>query len=226
MENKILIVDDELDICEQLSGVLQDSGFKSVKALSSEHAFKLLDEYNISLVILDIWLNNSKLDGFQTLEKIIQINDSIPVIMISGHGNIETAVNSIKKGAYDFIEKPFDSELLIFKVKKALENFKLKKKIQLLTRKDYELKIVANSLIMKELLITLKNVSRNDSSLFIWGEKGSGKSFISQYIHKNSNRKFKNFRIVEFGNQNDDQLELDLFGNEFEESTEFPGENF
>jgi len=223
MENKILIVDDELDICEQLSGVLQDSGFKSVQALSSEHAFKLLDQYNISLIVLDIWLNNSKLDGFQTLEKIIQINDSIPVIMISGHGNIETAVNSIKKGAYDFIEKPFDSDLLIFKVKKALENFKLKKKIQLLTRKDYELKIVANSMIMKELFKTLKNVSRNDSSLFIWGEKGSGKSFISQYIHENSNRKFKNFRIVEFGNQNDDELELNLFGNEFEETTEFQG---
>ena len=223
MQNKILIVDDELDICEQLSGVLQDSGFKSVHALSSEHALKLLDEYNVSLIILDIWLNNSKLDGFQTLEKIIQINDSIPIIMISGHGNIETAVNSIKKGAYDFIEKPFDSELLVFKVKKALENFKLKKKIQLLTRKNHELKIVANSMVMKVLLKTLKNVSRNDSSLFIWGEKGSGKSFISQYIHENSDRKFKNFRIVEFGNQNDDELELHLFGNEFEEATEFPG---
>ena len=223
MSTKILIVDDELDICEQLAGVLEDSGFSSIHALSSEMALKLLEENSISLIILDIWLNNSKLDGFQTLEKIIQINDTIPVIMISGHGNIETAVNSIKKGAYDFIEKPFDSELLIFKVKKALENYKLKKKIQLLTRKDYNLKIVANSNQMLELSKVIKNVSRNDSSLIICGEKGTGKSFISRYIHANSDRKFKNFRIVEFGISNDEELELDLFGNEDEDATEFPG---
>ena len=127
-DNKILIVDDELDICEQLVGVLEDKGFNASFVSSSDEVLKILKKENISLILLDIWLNNSKLDGFQTLEKILQIDNSLPVIMISGHGNIETAVNSIKKGAYDFIEKPFDSDLLIFKVKKALENFKLKKK--------------------------------------------------------------------------------------------------
>ena len=122
-DSKILIVDDELDICKQLVGVLEDKGFDASYVASSEETLEILKKENISLILLDIWLNNSKLDGFQTLEKVVQIDNSIPIIMISGHGNIETAVNSIKKGAYDFIEKPFDSELLIFKVKKALENF-------------------------------------------------------------------------------------------------------
>ena len=127
--NEILIIDDEKDICEQISGLLNDKGFETKSMISSEEAINSFKKKDYSLVILDIWLNNSKLDGFQTLEKILEINGNVPVIMISGHGNIETAVNSIKKGAYDFIEKPFDGELLIFKVKKALENYDLKSRI-------------------------------------------------------------------------------------------------
>ena len=131
-ENRILIIDDEPDICLQLSGLLSDIGYICDQANSSEKGLQIFKKKNFSLVLLDIWLNNSKFDGFQTLEKIHGINQDIPVIMISGHGNIETAVNSIKKGAYDFIEKPFDSDLLIFKVKKALENLVLKKKLMIL----------------------------------------------------------------------------------------------
>ena len=116
--NDILIIDDEKDICEQISGLLNDKGYETKSTLTSEDGISAFKIKNYSLVILDIWLNNSKLDGFQTLEKIKEINLNVPVIMISGHGNIETAVNSIKKGAYDFIEKPFDGDLLIFKVKK------------------------------------------------------------------------------------------------------------
>ena len=127
-EGNILIIDDEVDICEQLSGLLNDRGFSVKFCISSEDGIKELKKNSYSLVILDIWLNNSKFDGFQTLEKIKELNESVPIIMISGHGNIETAVNSIKKGAYDFIEKPFDGDLLIFKVSKALENFDLKNK--------------------------------------------------------------------------------------------------
>ncbi|MAI76422.1 MAG: hypothetical protein CMM90_04480 [Rickettsiales bacterium] len=125
---KILIIDDEIDICDQLSGLLSDIGYDCQFSTSSEEGIELFKTNNFSLVLLDIWLNNSKFDGFQALEKIQSIENNIPVIMISGHGNIETAVNSIKKGAYDFIEKPFDSDLLIFKIKKALENLVLKKK--------------------------------------------------------------------------------------------------
>ena len=120
-ESKILIIDDEPDICNQLSGLLNDIGYKCDKANTSEKGLEIFKQKSFSLVLLDIWLNNSKFDGFQALEKLQRIDNNIPVIMISGHGNIETAVNSIKKGAYDFIEKPFDSDLLIFKIKKAVE---------------------------------------------------------------------------------------------------------
>ena len=133
-ESRILIVDDEPDICDQLSGLLTDVGYVCEHTTSSEKGLELFKKKTFSLVLLDIWLNNSKFDGFQALEKIMSINQNIPVIMISGHGNIETAVNSIKKGAYDFIEKPFDSDLLIFKIKKAIENLVLKKEFRILLK--------------------------------------------------------------------------------------------
>ena len=129
IEGKILIIDDEIDICKQLSGLLNDRGFKCNYCISSDEGINEFKKNSYSLVILDIWLNNSKFDGFQTLEEIKELNETVPIIMISGHGNIETAVNSIKKGAYDFIEKPIDGDLLIFKVSKALENYDLKNKV-------------------------------------------------------------------------------------------------
>ena len=134
--NDILIIDDEKDICEQISGLLNDKGYETKSMISSEEGINAFKKKDYSLVILDIWLNNSKFDGFQTLEKIHEINENVPIIMISGHGNIETAVNSIKKGAYDFIEKPFDGDLLIFKVKKALENFELKSRINSINKNN------------------------------------------------------------------------------------------
>ncbi len=222
INNKILIVDDEKDICELLVGIFDDKGFKSTYVTTSEEAIETFKRGNISLILLDIWLNNSKFDGFQTLEKILQINESVPVIMISGHGNIETAVNSIKKGAYDFIEKPFDSELLIFKIKKALENFKLKKRIQQLIRKDYESKIIFSSDKMKELMLNLKKISKTDSSVILTGTNGCGKTFIAKQIHNESNRKTKNFRIVDCKSKNK-QFEIELFGNEVNQITELPG---
>ena len=142
--NDILIIDDEKDICEQISGLLNDKGYETKSTLTSEDGISAFKIKNYSLVILDIWLNNSKLDGFQTLEKIKEINFNVPIIMISGHGNIETAVNSIKKGAYDFIEKPFDGDLLIFKVKKALENYDLKSRINNIEL-DYRISAFKNS---------------------------------------------------------------------------------
>ena len=102
---KNLIIDDEIDICQQLAGLLNDRGFNTKFYTSSEQGIEAFKKSTYSLVILDIWLNNSKFDGFHALEKIKELNENVPVLMISGHGNIETAVNSIKKGAYDFIEK-------------------------------------------------------------------------------------------------------------------------
>ncbi len=224
MKNKyILVVDDEVDICEQLSGLLNDKGFESKYATSSDQALKTFNSTQPSLVLLDIWLNNSKLDGFNTLEKFLSINNSIPIIMISGHGNIETAVNSIKKGAYDFIEKPFDSELLIFKIEKALENYKLKEKISELTRKDSESNFVCNSKSSKNLSNVIKKVSKTESSVLLTGMPGEGKEFLSKIIHDSSNRSKKNFKTINCIEKNTEQLEIDFFGKEINQKIEVPG---
>ena len=174
--NDILIIDDEVDICEQISGLLNDKGYETKSILSSEDGINAFKKKKYSLVILDIWLNNSKLDGFQTLEKIREINNNVPIIMISGHGNIETAVNSIKKGAYDFIEKPFDGDLLIFKVKKALENYDLKSRINKIY-KNKNFNYIAKSDLSKKTLASLKKIIKTESSVFLNGQKGSGREF-------------------------------------------------
>ena len=210
-DTKILIIDDEIDICNQLSGLLGDLGYECVYSTSSEQGIEIFRKTNISLVLLDIWLNNSKFDGFQALEKIQSIESKIPVIMISGHGNIETAVNSIKKGAYDFIEKPFDGELLIFKIRKALENLVLKKKIEYFANQGTNSEFVANSKLSKILKKNIDNVSKTDSNIYIIGGDGSGKEFVANKIHNLSHRSKKNFKSLDC-KMNKDTLEVDLFG--------------
>ncbi len=214
-ENRILIIDDEPDICLQLSGLLSDIGYICDQANSSEKGLQIFKKKNFSLVLLDIWLNNSKFDGFQTLEKIHGINQDIPVIMISGHGNIETAVNSIKKGAYDFIEKPFDSDLLIFKVKKALENLVLKKKVDDFRRKDLDSEIVAVSKSSKLLETQVIDISKIDSNVMLIGDEGCGKEFIASIIHNESHRSNKNFKSIDCKLEKL-KFEKDFFG--FEEN--------
>ena len=210
--NDILIIDDEVDICEQISGLLNDKGYETKSILSSEDGINAFKK-KYSLVILDIWLNNSKLDGFQTLEKIREINNNVPIIMISGHGNIETAVNSIKKGAYDFIEKPFDGDLLIFKVKKALENYDLKSRINKIY-KNKNFNYIAKSDLSKKTLASLKKIIKTESSVFLNGQKGSGREFLAKKIHSESNRFYKNFEILDFSNFSENEIEIQLFGKE------------
>lgn len=220
--HKILIIDDQLDICEQISGLLSDKGFNTQYKLSAEEGIKTFDKIKHSLVILDIWLNNSKFDGFQTLEKIRKINKNIPIIMISGHGNIETAVNSIKKGAYDFIEKPFDSEILIFKVKKALENFDLKAKItDFYKNKNYN--FISKSSLSKNVINKLKKITKTESSVFLDGKKGSGREFLAKKIHSESNRFNKNFKTLDFSQYSETEIEENLFGKEINRITASPG---
>ena len=211
--NDILIIDDEKDICEQISGLLNDKGFGTKSMISSEEAINSFKKKDYSLVILDIWLNNSKLDGFQTLEKILEINDNIPIIMISGHGNIETAVNSIKKGAYDFIEKPFDGDLLIFKVRKALENYDLKTRINNIY-KNKAFNYLAKSEHSKNTLASLKKIIKTESAVFFYGDKGSGKEFLAKKLHSESNRFFKNFKTVDLAVLDEHYVEFEFFGKE------------
>ena len=212
-DSKILIIDDEPDICDQLCELLNDIGYSCDKANTSEKGLEIFKQKSFSLVLLDIWLNNSKFDGFQALEKLQGIDQSIPVIMISGHGNIETAVNSIKKGAYDFIEKPFDSELLVFKIKKAIENYILKKKIEKFSRKDLDSEIVAISKSSKLLEKKIKEVSKTDSNIILIGDEGSGKEFVASKIHDSSHRAKKNFKSIDCKLDNN-KFEEELFGSE------------
>ncbi len=212
-DSKILIIDDEPDICNQLCELLNDIGYSCDKANTSEKGLEIFKQKSFSLVLLDIWLNNSKFDGFQALEKLQGIDQNIPVIMISGHGNIETAVNSIKKGAYDFIEKPFDSELLVFKIKKAIENYILKKKIEKFSRKDLDSEIVAISKSSKLLEKKIKEVSKTDSNIILIGDEGSGKEFIASKIHDSSYRAKKNFKSIDCKLEKN-KFEEQLFGSE------------
>jgi len=211
--NDILIIDDEKDICEQISGLLNDKGYETKSMISSEEGINAFKKKDYSLVILDIWLNNSKFDGFQTLEKIHEINENVPIIMISGHGNIETAVNSIKKGAYDFIEKPFDGDLLIFKVKKALENFELKSRINNIN-KNNNYNFINKSESSKNTFARLKKIIKTESSIFLNGDKGSGKEFLAKKIHSESNRFSKNFKTIDFSNFLENEIEIEVFGKE------------
>ncbi len=213
IEGKILIIDDEIDICDQLSGLLNDRGFNVKYCISSESGIKEFKRNTYSLVILDIWLNNSKLDGFQTLEEIKELNEAVPIIMISGHGNIETAVNSIKKGAYDFIEKPLDGDLLIFKVSKALENYELKNKINNLYKSKND-NYIANSEASKKVLNSLKKISKTDSSILLSGLKGSGREFLARKIHIESNRSNRRLKTIDFSDLDRTKIENKLFGSE------------
>ena len=208
----ILIVDDEKDICEQISGILQDNLYETSYCYTSDEALKKISKFSPGLIILDIWLNNSKLDGFMLLKKIKNFNDNIPVIMISGHGNIETAINSIKNGAFDFIEKPFDSELLLFKVKKALENQTLKNKIEQLIKNDNDLNFVHESMVTSKLKNLIEKISKTESFVLLNGPPGSGKEVVARLIHKQSNRSKNLFRIINCANLETETFEKKLFG--------------
>ena len=220
--NKILIIDDEIDICKQLSGLLNDLGYNSSYSNTAEEGIELFRTKNFSLVLLDILLNNSKFDGFQTLEKIKNINQDIPVIMISGHGNIETAVNSIKQGAYDFVEKPFDGDIIVFKIKKALETLFLKRKLSNFQKLKSNLDLVKKSQPSKELNDFINLNAKNDNNILLKGDAGSGKEFVASIIHNRSYRANKNFKIINCNKRKED-FENEFFGKEENKIIEIPG---
>ena len=130
IDKRILIIDDEMDIRDSISGILNDEGYNSVTAKNSQEALIKINDNTFDIIILDVWLNNSELDGIQLLKEIKKIDAEIPVLIISGHGNIEIAVDAIKNGAYEFIEKPFSSERLLLTIKRSIETslFKIENK--------------------------------------------------------------------------------------------------
>lgn len=213
MTADILIVDDEKDIRELVSDILQDAKYSTRTAHNSDHAFKALAERVPSALILDIWLQGSELDGLGILEIVKKKYPHIPVIMISGHGNIETAVSAIKIGAYDFIEKPFKEDRLLLVVERALENAKLRNEnSELKSRGKFEMQINGSSQATQQLRSTLGKIAPTSSRVLITGAPGTGKEMFSRLIHAKSPRSTGNFVVMNASGLTPDKVEAELFG--------------
>ena len=210
--NDILIVDDEADICLLIEGILNDEGLRTRKAHAAEKALEEIVSRRPNLVILDIWLQGSSMDGLQLLDKIVQLHADIPVIMISGHGNIETAVAAIKRGAYDFIEKPFKADRLVLQVKHALDTARLKRENEELKFKvgaDYDL--IGKSSAVNQVRQLIDRVAPTGSRVMIIGPSGVGKEVVARLIHQSSKRNNDPFVVTNCANR-PDLLEAELFG--------------
>ena len=213
MASDILIVDDEVDIREIVSGILSDEGHGTRTAKNSDEAINAIAARRPSLVFLDIWLQGSKLDGLQVLEVIKQQNPHLPVVMISGHGNIETAVSAIKLGAYDFIEKPFKADRLVLIAERALENSRLKREVSdLRARGGGTNKMVGKSTSVNQLRQVIERVAPANSRIMITGYSGAGKELTARMIHDASARSNGPFVVINAAMITPESMERELFG--------------
>ncbi len=188
-ENKVLVVDDEKDIRDLISDILQEERFNCVSAKNSDAAFKEIEKQVPDLILLDIWLQGSNLDGLGILEVLKSKYPAVPIIMISGHGTVETAVNSIKMGASDYLEKPFTSDKLLITVKRVFENVKLKKENKALRKKIIDRSdLVGSSEKVNEMRALINKLAPVASKVMIQGSIGSGRELIAKLIHRKSQR--------------------------------------
>jgi len=216
MAADILVIDDESDITTLISDILSDEKYAVRTANNSDRALKALAERVPSAIILDIWLQGSELDGLGILEIVQKKYAHVPVVMISGHGNIETAVNAIKMGAYDYIEKPFSAERLLIIVKRALEAAKLRNENQELRKRgSNESELIGNSAAINSVRQTIEKVAPTNSRVLITGAPGTGKELIARLIHGRSMRAHASFVVLNAasltGSRN---IETELFGTE------------
>jgi two-component system, NtrC family, nitrogen regulation response regulator NtrX len=215
MAAEILIVDDEADICELVAGILQDEGYATRTARDSDDALNAIRTRRPNLLFLDIWLQGSKLDGLQLLEAAKQEYPDLPIVMISGHGNIETAVAAIKQGAYDFIEKPFKADRLLLVADRALETSRLKREVKALqSLSPVASGLVGQSSAMNQLRQTVEKVAPTNSRTLIIGASGSGKELCARSIHALSGRANGPFIVINAAAITPERMELELFGTE------------
>ena len=213
MAHDILIVDDEADIRDLVAGILEDEGFTTRTARDSDQALAEVSARRPHMVFLDIWLQGSKLDGLQLLEKIKQNNPDMPVVMISGHGNIETAVAAIKRGAYDFIEKPFKSDRLILVATRALETSRLKREVKELKQlTSTASSLVGRSACMNQLRQTIERAAKANSRIMIVGPSGAGKELAARNLHNQSGRAEGPFVVINAAAITPERMEFELFG--------------
>ncbi|WBH16575.1 nitrogen assimilation response regulator NtrX [Sphingomonas radiodurans] len=209
----ILVVDDELDIRELVSGVLEDEGYETRTAADSDSALAAIAERRPSLVLLDVWLQGSRLDGLELLAEIKRRDPSISVLVISGHGNLDTAVAAIRQGAADFIEKPFQAERLLLMVERATETERLRREVASLRRfagRDTDL--TGNSSAINAVRATLKRVAGTGSRVMIVGPAGVGKEVAARLLHGWSQRASSPFTVVSAANMTPERVEEELFG--------------
>ncbi len=222
--NDILIVDDEKDIRELVSDILMDEGFTMRKASNSDETFAEINKRAPDLIILDIWLKESKLDGIDILKTVRRDNPDIPVVIISGHGNIEIAVAAVKQGAYDFIEKPFNIDQLMVVITRAMETSRLRREnAQLKVRDATSSVMIGASAAFRNLVNQLDKVTKTNGRIMLAGPPGCGKEVAARYIHSRSDRANAPFISVNSASIESDRMEEVLFGREGGERGFEPG---
>jgi two-component system nitrogen regulation response regulator NtrX len=212
-KESILVVDDEASVRKTLSGILEDEGYDVLIASDGLGALDILSRQPVDLVLLDIWMPG--IDGLETLNRINEFNFDSDVIIISGHGNVETAVKATKLGAFDFIEKPLSLDKTLLIVRHALDQRKLEQEnrdLKLVIEKKYE--IIGNSPAIRELKNLISSVAPSTGRVLIFGENGTGKELVARQIHLNSQRSGKPFKEVNCAAIPDDLIESELFGHE------------
>jgi two-component system nitrogen regulation response regulator NtrX len=215
MTADILIVDDEADIRELVSGILQDEGYSTRQARDSEEAFQAIEQRRPSMIVLDIWLQGSRLDGLEVLGLIKRQHPDLPIVIISGHGTIETAVTAIQRGAYDYIEKPFKSDRLLLVTQRALEATQLKRENrELRERSTLSGEMIGKSAAINQLRAAIDRVAPTNSRVMIRGAPGTGKELAARVLHQKSNRASGAFIVLNAAVMTPDAVELELFGTE------------
>ena len=220
----ILVVDDERDIRELVAGVLSDEGYECRTAGDSDTALKLVDERRPSLVLLDVWLHGSPMDGLEVLDAIKAREPGLPVIIFSGHGNIDTAVSAVSRGAMDFIEKPFEAERLLLLVERATETERLRRENAQLREGHLQAdEFTGNSAVINQVRATLKRVAATGSRVLITGPAGAGKEIAARLLHGWSQRGDHAFVSVNSARITPERFEQELFGEEVDGKLVRPG---
>jgi two-component system nitrogen regulation response regulator NtrX len=215
MASDILVVDDEEDIRDLVAGILSDEGHETRTAFDSDSALAAIAERVPRLIFLDIWLQGSRLDGLALLDEIKTIHPSVPVVMISGHGNIETAVSAIRRGAYDFIEKPFKADRLILVCERAVETSKLRREVTDLKKRTADnFDLIGMSAAMNHMRHAIERIAPTNSRVMIIGPSGSGKESVARALHAMSARKDGPFVSINAATITPDRMEIELFGTE------------
>lgn len=211
----ILVVDDEADIRSLIAGVLEDEGYRPRTAADSDAALAALAERRPALLILDIWLQGSRLDGLELLDVVKAKDPGLPVLIISGHGNLDTAVAAIKRGAWDFIEKPFQADQLLMAVARATETERLRREVdELRNLAGIENELTGTSQAINSVRATIKRVGATGSRVLIQGPAGSGKEVAARLLHRWSSRAERAFVVVAAARMEPDRVEEELFGEE------------